>query len=45
MLKIEKFTDPCMTDGVLMHTPSHTNACIFVNFQLTSYITPEMLKL
>ena len=33
-LKIEKFTDVCMTGGI-MHTPSHTNVCKFYNFQLT----------
>ena len=32
-LKIEKFTDVCMTGG--MHTPSHTKVCKFFNFQLT----------
>ena len=47
MLKIEKFTDVCMTGG--MHsTPSHTNVCKFYNFQVTFFsadISPEMLKL
>ena len=28
MLKIAKFTDVCMTGGI-MHTPSHTNVCKF----------------
>ena len=32
MLKIVKFTDVCMTGGI-MHTPSHTNVCKFYNFQ------------
>ena len=31
-LKIEKFTDVCMTGG--MHTPSHTNVCNFLIFNL-----------
>ena len=47
MLKIEKFTDVCMTGG--MHcTHSHTNVCKFYNFQVTFFladISPEMLKL
>ena len=34
MLKIEKFTDVCMTGG-MHYTPSHTNVCKFYNFQLT----------
>ena len=34
MLKIVKFTDLCMTGGI-MHTPSHTNVCQFFNFQHT----------
>ena len=34
MLKIEKFTDVCMTGGI-MHTPSHTNVCKFYYFQVT----------
>ena len=33
-LKIVKFTDVCMTGGI-MHTPSHTNVCKFLNFQHT----------
>ena len=33
-LKIEKFTEVCMT-GSIMHTPSHTNVSKFFNFQLT----------
>ena len=28
MLKIEKFTDVCMTGG-MYYTPSHTNVCKF----------------
>ena len=28
MLKIEKFTDACMTGG-MHYTPSHTNVCKF----------------
>ena len=28
MLKIEKFTDVCMTGG-MHYTPSHTNVCEF----------------
>ena len=45
MLKIEKFTDVCMTGGIHC-TPSHTNVCKFYNFQLTfSHTAPEMLKL
>ena len=32
-LKIEQFTDVCMTAG-MMYTPSHTNVCNFFNFQL-----------
>ena len=46
MLKIEKFTDVCMTGGI-HYTPSHTNVCKFNNFQLTfssADISPEMLK-
>ena len=36
MLKIEKFTDVCMTGtGGMHYTPSHTNVCKFANFQLT----------
>ena len=35
MLKIEKFTDICMTGG-MNYTPSHTNVCKFYNFQITS---------
>ena len=42
MLKIEKFTDVCVTGGI-MHTPSHTNVCKLFHFQLT--FSPEMLKL
>ena len=34
MLNIEKFTDVCMTGGI-MHTPSNTNVCKFFNVQLT----------
>ena len=30
MLKIEKFTDVCMTGG-MHYTPSHTNVCKFYN--------------
>ena len=46
-LKIEKFTDVCMTGGI-HYTPSHKNVCKF--FQFLTYIfsadiTPEMLKL
>ena len=46
MLKIENFTDVCMTGG-MHYTPSHTNVC---NLQFLTYIssadiTPEMLKL
>ena len=33
-LKIEKFTDACMTGGI-MNAPSHTNVCKFLNFQPT----------
>ena len=47
MLKIEKFTDVCMTGG-MHYTPSHTNVCKFYNFQLTFsqlIISPELLKL
>ena len=33
MLKIEKFTDVCMTGGI-MHTPSHTNVCKFSIFNI-----------
>ena len=36
-----------MTGGI-MHTPSHTNVCKFVNFQayiFSANITPEKLKL
>ena len=33
-LKIVKFTDVCMTGGI-MHTPSHTNVCKFFNCQHT----------
>ena len=33
-LKIENFTDVCMTEGI-MHTPSHTNVCKVLNFQRT----------
>ena len=35
MLKIEKFTDVCMTGGIYALYPSHTNVCKFNNFQLT----------
>ena len=42
MLKIEKFTDVCMTGGI-MHTPSHTN--VFSTYIFSADITPEMLKL
>ena len=31
---VETFTDVCMTGGI-MRTPSHTNVCKFLNFQLT----------
>ena len=48
MLKIVKFTDVCITGGI-MHTPSHTNVCKFFNFQHTFsqliLFLPEMLKL
>ena len=48
LLKIEKFTDVCMTGG-MHYTPSHTNICKFYNFELTLFfsadISPEMLKL
>ena len=48
MLKSEKFTDVCMTGGI-MHTPSHTNVCKCFNFQHTfsssADISPGMLKL
>ena len=47
MLKMEKFTDVCMTGG-MHYTPSHTNVCKFYNFQLIYFsadISPEMLKL
>ena len=47
-MKIDKFTDVCMTGGI-RHTPSHTNVCKFFIFQLTLFfsadITPDMLKL
>ena len=48
MLKIVKFTDVCMTGGI-MHTPSHTNVCTEI-FQFLTYIssgdiTPEILKI
>ena len=47
MLKIEKFTDVCLTGG-LYYSPSHTN--VFSFFQFSTYIfsadiSPEMLKL
>ena len=47
MLKIENFTDVCMTGG-MHYTPSHTNVSKFYNFQHTFFsadISPEMLKL
>ena len=47
MLKIEKFTDVCMTGG-MHYTPCHTNVCKFYNFQHTFFsadISPELLKL
>ena len=46
MLKIEKFTDVCMTGG-MHYTPSHTNVSKFYNFQLifSADISPEMMKL
>ena len=34
---VEKFRDVCMTGGT-MHTPSHTNACKFFDFQLAGYM-------
>ena len=34
MLKIEKFTDVCMTGG-MHYTPCHTNVSKFYNFQVT----------
>ena len=46
-MKIEKFTDVCMTGGV-HYTPSHTNVCKFFQFSIYMFsadITPEMLKL
>ena len=48
-LKIENFTDVCMTEGTaLNHQSDHTNICKFFNFQLYIFsadITPDMLKL
>ena len=45
MLKIEKFTDVCMTGG-MHYTPSHTNVCKFYNFHFTfSQLTFKMLNL
>ena len=46
MLKIVKFTDVCMTGGI-MHTLSHTNVCKFFSFRHTFFqlFPPEMLKL
>ena len=46
-MKIEKFTDVCMTGGVY-YTPSHTTVCKFFQFSIYMFsadITPEMLKL
>ena len=33
-MKFDKFTGVCMTGGI-RHTPSHTNVCKFLIFQLT----------
>ena len=33
-MTFDKFTDVCMTGGI-RHTPSHTNVCKFLIFQLT----------
>ena len=43
MLKIEKFTDVCMTGG-MHYTPSHTNVCKFYNFQLGCTIRGTFLQ-
>ena len=49
-MKIEKFTDVCITGG-MHYIPSHTNVSTFFNFQLTfshsppADITLEMLTL
>ena len=32
MLKIEKFTEVCMTAGGMHYTPSQTKVCKFYNF-------------
>ena len=45
MLKIEKFTDVCMTGG-MHYTPSHTNVSKFYNynFQLTAILEKGLFK-
>ena len=41
MMKIEKFTDVCMTGG-MHYTPSHTNVTSYI---FSAVISPQMLKL
>ena len=43
MLKIEKFTDVCMTGGI-MNTPSHSNGSIKVTVVLFALILKCLIR-